>query len=518
MENRRVKGFYSVINYLFLLFISVTLFDALRSDNLKVSQLSNHFFMGLLLVFLVLGVIASSKRVRELAMMVIKTISQFVREHLVIVTSIFFVLGIFIQILLLVNISAPIGWDVDGIFEGVNRLPKDKEYISTYLSKNPNNSFYFFFMYGMTKIMNLFNADWGNSWLAWQLLNTFFMDLGLILLFQAGKNLFNQKTAYVAFYLGALALMFSPWILVPYTDIIMIPVISSILIFYAKLNTEAKSNSLVAIVLGVFIGISYLLKPSSIVYFIAWIMVMGAKQVLTLKKIKFKKFIFFLIVSFFCLLTIGGFSIFKQQQSLVTYDENQAKPWTHFVMMGLTGSGGFSEEDTQMTNSLPTKKAKSDNAVKTIKQRLKNYGAAGYLKFLFYKQFNNTDRGDFGWGRDGTPQVPATPAKNKLQEILRDSYYQQGGRTNNIRFVMQLLWIVTLIGMLFSFGIRNQNEVLIMMKLTVIGAFLYLLLFEGGRSRYLIQYLPFFYLIAANGWVNRKSENLELVQSEHLDS
>lgn len=29
---------------------------------------------------------------------------------------------------------------------------------------------------------------------------------------------------------------------------------------------------------------------------------------------------------------------------------------------------------------------------------------------------------------------------------------------------------------------------------------MFLLLFEGGRSRYLIQFLPFFYLLSAIGW------------------
>jgi len=33
------------------------------------------------------------------------------------------------------------------------------------------------------------------------------------------------------------------------------------------------------------------------------------------------------------------------------------------------------------------------------------------------------------------------------------------------------------------------------LRLTIIGAFLFLLLFEGGRSRYLIQYLPAFLIL-----------------------
>lgn len=34
------------------------------------------------------------------------------------------------------------------------------------------------------------------------------------------------------------------------------------------------------------------------------------------------------------------------------------------------------------------------------------------------------------------------------------------------------------------------------MRLTILGVFLYLLIFEGGRSRYLIQFLPAFLILA----------------------
>ena len=42
----------------------------------------------------------------------------------------------------------------------------------------------------------------------------------------------------------------------------------------------------------------------------------------------------------------------------------------------------------------------------------------GYTKFLLVKHFNNTDRGDFGWGRDGTPQNPTKPSKVNFKRSL----------------------------------------------------------------------------------------------------
>ena len=53
-------------------------------------------------------------------------------------------------------------------------------------------------------------------------------------------------------------------------------------------------------------------------------------------------------------------------------------------MMGLTGTGGYNDADTQAVNQLPTQEAKSLYH-KMIQDRLKNKGFFGYLRFLAQK-------------------------------------------------------------------------------------------------------------------------------------
>ena len=50
------KWLPSAINGLFLFFISITLIGAFRSDNLKISTLTNHFFLILLIAILAIVV------------------------------------------------------------------------------------------------------------------------------------------------------------------------------------------------------------------------------------------------------------------------------------------------------------------------------------------------------------------------------------------------------------------------------------------------------------------------------
>lgn len=49
---------------------------------------------------------------------------------------------------------------------------------------------------------------------------------------------------------------------------------------------------------------------------------------------------------------------------------------------------------------------------------------------------------------------------------------------------------------MIAFGWHNHQKFVQLLRLAIIGGFLYLLLFEGGRSRYLIQFLPAFLLLA----------------------
>lgn len=62
-------------------------------------------------------------------------------------------------------------------------------------------------------------------------------------------------------------------------------------------------------------------------------------------------------------------------------------------------------------------------------------------------------------------------------------------------FIAQIWWIIWL-GMLTFGTTKDYSKIKQMMRLAIIGGMLFLLLFEGGRSRYLIQFLPIFLMLA----------------------
>lgn len=75
-----------------------------------------------------------------------------------------------------------------------------------------------------------------------------------------------------------------------------------------------------------------------------------------------------------CLFVIGmvssvtTFTIYKNQQTVIQYDKEKQFPMTHWMMMGLTGSGGYNSQDVSTMSKLKTTKERKEYAGKTIKK------------------------------------------------------------------------------------------------------------------------------------------------------
>ncbi|NVY96935.1 glycosyltransferase family 39 protein [Lactobacillus sp. DCY120] len=497
------------INYLYLFFMLFAVYGAIRASNFDLYRISPKFIFTVFLLLVIVFVILAHPFLRQKAVVFLQKGSQFFRQHLVGITRWIFGIIVLLQIFVLANVTSSINWDPSYVIHGV----LDIRSMDTYLSINPNNSLFFFVIYVYNKIVSTFIPALNGHWFSFQLLNIFIMDLSGFVLFKATKNLLNRKVAYLTLYFYMFLFLLSPWIMVPYTDEISFLLVSIVLYLYSILNFQApKAYWSLMVLIGILTGIIYLFKPSAIVYLIAWFLI-NLLQSWRGKKFLIRKLVILgvLLVSF--ALPNVAFQQFMRIQTLVTIDSRQALPWTHFVMMGITGNGGFNHPDLEVDKAIADPTLRKESNIHIIKQRLNDYKIAGYAKFLIQKYFNNTDRGDFGWGTDGNGQVPKHKAHNRIQSALRDTYYQQGRKTNIMRFYMQVIWLVLLTGMALTFKVQGKSYLLIGMKLTMIGGLIYLLLFEGGRSRYLIQYLPFMLILSSvgisNWWTNYRQQKLK---------
>lgn len=119
-----------------------------------------------------------------------------------------------------------------------------------------------------------------SSWIYFQLLNIFFIDLSIFFLYKAADNLFNKRIAYISVYLYIFWFVLSPWIQVPYSDTLMVLLTSIVFFFYSKIVINKSFSFPNLLFLGIFIGISYLIKPSSIIYVVSFFIIYFLKSII----------------------------------------------------------------------------------------------------------------------------------------------------------------------------------------------------------------------------------------------
>lgn len=155
----------------------------------------------------------------------------------------------------------------------------------------------------------------------------------------------------------------------------------------------------------------------------------------------------------------------------------------------MEGSGGYSLEQDQAMMNAKNMHERNEYSIKRIQKNLKRMGTIGYLKWLVFKQKNNTADGTLGWTADGN-LAEATP-----KTLIQNFYYTTGKYNKDFHFIAQLAWIALLT--LVFLGFKNKTAEVQFFRLALLGGFIFLLIFEGGRSRYLIQFLPCLIILAS---------------------
>lgn len=402
------------------------------------------------------------------------------------------------QALLVIGLSGNTAWD-PSIVTTLAAHRSINTWYPDYFSYYPNNFFLLFLERIINSSLHLIGI---NSYpifiVTLTVISYLLIDLSIFILFLALKELFNFRVAIISGMFTWFLIGISPIGVIPYSDIPGFLISSLFLLVYSC--KEAKGN---IIILGLLSGIAFLIKPSLVIFDIALVM----ERAFSIGKVtKAVKAILIFIVAF--LIIYVPFSLYQSHNSITRINSSKAMPANHFIAMGMTGSGGFNNNDVLVNKKLknPQERKKYNNLL--IKQRLNKFGVAGYTKFLVLKQVNNTSDAGFGWGMDAdSGYLMPFGEKTKLQSITRKIYLRKNASSvdinwNGYKIINQIIWSITLIAM--TYAVVKFKDNYLILKLTILGGLAFLLLFEGGRSRYLIQFLPYMFTLASlgiNKWI-----------------
>ena len=488
-----------LVKYLFYFLFLLTFYFAITSPNLilgdnKVTGAGTTMYTTVFIIITVIVIIC---------LYTYDAIFKFGRwlfvEHSLATSMGLFLIAIIFQIVFVINVHPTIGFDAGAIHQALTNTT-DPETVG-YYSLNPNNIPILLVQHHLAVLFN------NKSWLFFDFVTMFLVDISAVFNITS-VWLIDYRKVPLATYVHSIWLMVFPMIIVPYTDTWVLPLVSLYILGYVFLRYGGAPwpfEALSGLIMGFAVASSYFMKPSAIAPFIAICMI----EFLYLFKSKWTKqgVIWGLASIALVMVALGSTYAIEnhqiQSQTYIKANTARSKPAINFIAMGLSGEGGYNAKDSLMMAKLPNRKAQVHYSKTKIKQRLGKMGPWGYIKFLFMKHRNNTADGTFAWIKEGHFIVGNTnPSKKGFSGKLRNFFYLYGTNLGDFRYVTQFWWVVLLA--IIAFNWRDNRQIIQAMRLMMIGGFFYLLIFEGGRSRYLIQFLPALLIMAplslTNSW------------------
>lgn len=503
------------INFFWFIFFSLTLIFAFLSPNLIIGDNdvfgTSTTFVTTGLIILLLGLLLSIvmfPRFRQ------KLSWLFITKKYA-SAIVLLVLVVLLQVLFLYFVHPGSGFDAGMLnYAAVSKEHVLEAEVRGYFSLNQNNLPIMLLMRKMVEVTGQ------TSWQFFDYITLLFVDLSVLLNIMTVRVIAPRATAF-SIYLQGIWLLVFPSILKPYTDTWVLPLVSGYLLCYFVVCSK-RMNIVLRVVagglLGPLVALTYFIKPSAIIPVIAIILIgilRGIARDLSWNSRG-------LAIGITALITVAGSGTYQvinhtiENQDYIQIDISRNIPMIHFASMGITGTGGYSAEQALAMAGLPTKDEKSAYSKEIIANRLKELGFGGYLSFLVKKHNANTADGTFGWLKEGNFFIEnQKPSQKGIANKLKNFIFLYGENIADFRFVTQLVWLFCLLVILFGHG--KVTTGIWIMRLSLVGAFLFLLLFEGGRSRYLIQFLPCFILLAALSWTNAKRNVQKIIDWWHAD-
>ena len=506
--NKAVK-FMSIIMFAFILLIMLFVDTRVEYNYRNDVKLNNYIFF--LVVFLIIGILFALKKLLE-------------NKTLIIV--ILFILLIIFQALMIRNLYFETKWDLEHVIGTLRNFLEtgvfdNHAYIGSYpyFSIYPNNLFLANVFCVIGKMVMIFFQE-KYVYGALVIIGTILVDISGILTVKTIGNFTDKKIFKIVGVLVFMAFIgVSPWLLVPYSDTysIMFPI--AVLYNYTKKDKKLYNYLLI----GLCSYLGYLIKPTVIIVLIA-IAIIEAFRLLTKIKIKenriqrakkvVKNIIFVLIGMVLVFLLKFGLSKVTNYEPEKKYEIS----FYHYLMMGINEetTGAYNGDDVVNSISQNSYEERIAYNKQVFLERLKSMSAKDLAEFYTKKILVNYNDGTLAWGREGGFYDIVNNKDDRLANIMKNFYYNDGSLFYIFTDIMQFIWIFILVFVFICAILNKFDKNISVVFLSLIGLTLFTLLFEA-RARYLYLYSSFYIIIAVLGieaLLYRKSKREEIKRIE----
>ena len=391
------------------------------------------------------------------------------------------------------RVGANDSWDYPIVARQAQELVLQGTPPGDYFALYPNNAALLWLYAGLFTVAHALGAQ--------QLMNVLTMfgclciAAGQWFTYQSACLLWGKKRGLLAlcFALTCPALLFYGAIC--YTDTVTLPLVSAALWAWLRGRQSSKPARWQALALALTAAAA-VLKISAAILAVAFVLDF------LLYKTPGKKAMlrgFAASLALFAVLLAAGS---KAAKAALPHYDGVPIPYTHWVMMGLNGDGGYNDDDYKLTLAYPTYDERVDFTLRTIGQRLCSMGVGGTLQHLGRKLCYICSDG-LCYVQQKLNHGGVNPQNIFTAFIIPGAKHVRWPYT--LADAWQLaLWILCAVGALNA--ARRRDADFAVGRMAVFGLLLFLLLWEA-RSRYIVNFLPLILLCGADGLnLNKKAE------------
>lgn len=515
MLNSRIVNIFNQIGHLLFIFVLGVIFAVMTSYfifdyNTQLYAVGGRFsYNGFIFIISLFLIIIGGYCCYQ----ILKKINFNIQINRILTLSFIFVIIIGIQIYCLNHIAVEPTWDFEIIYkEAIHLVENNTNQISNifYFSQYTNNNdilliHVFLFEY----FAGIFNH---NYFLLALVANITIIDLSLFINYFSARKIFDSNTKAIYFmFLCLLCFPIYTYIIIFYTD--TYPMLHGSLILFLYICLYQSQNYKKIIIYSILIGIialwGFYLKATLVIFLIAILI----HLFFTSQKKKTLISITVILASFL----VSNFS-HKQIFNYLGYFNNMQYeryqfPYEHWVMMGLNDiGGGASQDDVKYTQQFHSYELKKENNIKEIKRRIKKYGGYGLIRHFYHKTVYTYCDGTY-YSSVLVERKPLNP-QSLGYHIFADkgTYYPYTKYLfNGVHYLFIALVILSTI---FAFK-RKTIDFMSVLRLCFFGLILFLYMWES-KPKYLVNFIPIFYLIAYDGLLQFKLFSYQL--KENLSS
>lgn len=389
------------------------------------------------------------------------------------------------------------GWDAGNVITNAQRILEGKQVDEYYYSQCSNNLFITILFSWIMKLYQTVTKSY--FYYALVAFQCFAMVLSGYLTYCSAKNLTGKRDiSLMSWFMFLILGILSPWVVVPYTDVVGVVFLALALFFYTS-----KRHPALLVLLGLSFALGYYIKPTVLIPAIAITLCALPKipSVLRKKQIKSLLPVIFVLIGF-----LLGFAIVKLSiASLhVSLNKDGEFDMTHYFMMGLNEehNGVWNPEDVFFSERIDTLSERHSKDLQRAGERLSEMGPGRTILHIGRKILTSFSDGTFAWAEEGNFfHIQLFSGNTRMDSLYHSFYYPDGAKYPLFLSISQSVWIAVLAFLTIGAFLKKKEEEsvdLSFLKLSVFGFMLFEILFEP-RARHILPCLPILLILSSYG-------------------